>query len=778
METGSTVSHYKVLGKLGSGGMGVVYEAEDVRLHRHVALKFLPEEFSQDSQARERFEREAQAASALNHPNICTLFDIGEENGKRFIAMELLEGQPLDRVQAAKGLTGAKLVDFAIQIADALDAAHGKGIVHRDIKPANLFLTDRGQAKIMDFGLAKRAETEKDASNTPTISAHKSDLTSPGTTIGTVAYMSPEQACGDDLDARTDLFSFGAVLYELAFGVRPFPGKTTALIFDAILHHEPPEIGKADSAVPAELQRIIGKCLEKDRNLRYQIAAELRADLKRMKRDAASGRSAALDSGPVRAATSARKTKASKAIDSLAVLPFDNSSGDAANDRLSDGITETIINKLSQIPKVRVVPRGVVVRYKGKAVDAFTAASELNVRAIVSGRVLQHKDNLIVKAELVDVANQNQLWGDSYNRKMTDLFEIQEEIAREISSHLQQKLTATKPAKTEERTTANPEAYRLYLKGIYELRTWREEGLRGSLQLFQQSIAADPGYAPSYAGLSYSLTMMGFHGFIPGKEAWAKSKAVAGKALQLDPANAEAHVALSLHAMQAEHNVALAIREAREAVRLGPEFAAAHHGLSVALNVACRHDEALVAVRKAAELDPLTPLFQAHVAWTLHCQGQDDAAWEQLRSTLEVHPNDYYTLRILLYCANTTERYQIAIAAGQQMATLSKTKFAGQGMLGVMYAAMGERARALEIAAELEGRVHEGAFAYYLAMIRCALGEGDVAVGWLEKAEEAGLGVLIILACEPIFAKLRPLPRFQALLGRLGLAAAGSAAGK
>ncbi|HYA48003.1 MAG TPA: hypothetical protein VEE87_00380, partial [archaeon] len=466
--------------------------------------------------------------------------------------------------------------------------------------------------------------------------------------------------------------------------------------------------------------------------------------------------------------------KVSKTIDSLAVLPFENASGDPANDYLSDGITETIINSLSRLSKVRVVPRGVVFRYKGKSVDAFTVANELGVRAVVSGRVLQHKDTLIVKAELVDVVRQNQLWGDSYNRKMTDLLEVQEEISREIAGCLQERLGSERPSGATPMpaaATANPEAYRLFLKGAHLARTWSEEGLRGSLELFQQAIALDPSHAPSYAGLAYSLAMMGFYGFIRGPEAYQKAKAAAARAIQLDPYNPGAHVALSMHAMQAEHDLRLGIREAEEAVRLKPDLAIAFHALSIALNTSRRSEEALAAIRKATELDPLTPLFQAHVAWILHCLGRDDEAWQQLQSTLDVHPNDYYVLRILMYCADTPERCWVAIDAGKKIATLTKNRVMGLGMLGVVCAHAGERERALEIARQLEeDAAKDSAVGYYLAMIRCALGDGEAAVEWLERTEQVGLGILIILATEPRFAPLRPLPRFQALLRRLGLA--------
>jgi non-specific serine/threonine protein kinase len=755
--------------------MGEVYKARDTRLDREIALKVLPSSLTQDAERLSRFTLEARAASALNHPNIAVIHDIGEHESQPYLVMELLEGMTLrDRIIAG-ALPIDEVLDLAIQIADALDAAHAKGILHRDIKPANLFVTSRKQIKVLDFGLAKvvtQRATSLVATATPTASfGSEEHLTSPGVALGTVAYMSPEQARGEELDARSDLFSFGAVLYEMVHRRQAFPGETSAVVFAAILNRAP--VAPGDAEAPPKLAEIISKLLEKDVDFRYQSAGGVRADLKRLKRDLESGPAAVAptkSSGP----SSGRVKAVGKTIDSLVVLPFENASGDPANDYLSDGITETIINTLSKLPKMRVVPRGIAFRYRGKDVDIVKVATELDVRGVVAGRVLQHKDTLIVKAELTDVVRQNQVWGDQYNRKMADLLEVQTEIASEIAQHLQQKLGTGSSKRTAvaapPRPKVDPEAYRLYLQGVHHAYQWNEDRLRQAIEIFQKAITIDPSYAPSYSGLAYTLAMVGFYGFIPPKQAWAQAKAAAHKALQLDPSLADAYVALGWVYLYAEYKIDEAYRSLVKALELKPDLAIAHHGLALNHVVQRKFPEALAAILKAVELDPLTALFQAHHGWILHCMGRDPEAFQVLQNAIELHPDDYYILRIMIYVCKGAGKPELTIPIGEKAAAMTRNQKVALGLRAFAYAQAGEFEKAKGFLAELDALSGaDTASGFYRALANMLLGNYEQAMQWLDVTFSDNLGISIIINPEPVFEPLRSDPRFQAMLRKMGL---------
>jgi len=778
---GETISHYRILEKLGEGGMGVVYKAEDTRLHRFVALKFLPN-VAQDPLALERFQREARAASALNHPGICTIYDIGEQEGRPFIAMEFIEGETLRNHIAGRALRLDATLKFGTQIADALDAAHTEGIIHRDIKPANIFVTKRGHAKILDFGLAKLVPK-----GIARADAHSNDEAPGSTSIagiisGTPSYMSPEQVRGDNLDRRTDIFSLGLVLYEIATGRQAFGGSTGGIIIEAVLTRPPIPARNINPHVPPRLEEIINKALHKDRNQRYQHAADMRADLEELGQGTASGRTVVQEEieaipiestsqkNPATQSGSHRQERVSKIIDSVAVLPFENTSRDPEHEYLSDGIAGSLINSLATIPKLRVMAQSTVLRYKGRGIDSQSIGRELNVRAVLAGRIMQSGESLRIGTELVDVATGSQLWGAQYDRKPGDIFAIQDEISGEISDKLRLKLTRAEKKRLTKRQTEDADAYRLYLKGRHHWDRWTEDGFYKAIEYFQQAIERDPTYALAYSGLADAYVLLGWNSYLPPREAFPKAKMAAMRALRLDPNLGEAHAGLAavlwLHDWQWEQAEA----EFTHSLTLNPSYPTANHWYAEYLMTMGYHQEAIARMKNSQELDPLSLIISVAIAWAFSMARQYDDAIGQLQRTVQLEPAYPVTYWILGQLLRKMGRYEPAITEGEKGVKLSGGSPLMRAALAQSFAMAGRREQAIQIRDDLTKlKKQKYVSPYFLAGIHAGLGEDELAMEYLEKGHQERSHWLLYLHIDPGLDSLRRNPRFQDLLQRIGL---------
>jgi eukaryotic-like serine/threonine-protein kinase len=815
---GQTIGHYQVTREIGSGGMGEVYLAQDTRLGRHVALKLLPTLFTTDNDRLRRFEQEARTASALNHPNVCVIHEVGEtEEGHHYIAMEYVEGETLRQHMTSTRMELSNVIDVAVQIASALKAAHEVGVMHRDIKPENIMLRRDGYVKVLDFGLAKLTEQRAADLAAPAGARVKTDT---GLVMGTSSYMSPEQARGLAVDGRTDIWSLGVVLYEMVTGEAPFKGETTSDVIVSILDREPQPLEHCRPAVPAELQEIVSKTLSKSREERYQTIEELAGKLKSLKQEleyAARSETAGelanrtgkqvkrlmssaeyLISGIRRhqkavaltvamlitvlaASAYFQLARSNKTIDSLAALPFVNVGADPNSEYLSDGITESLINSLSQLPNLKVISFSSVSRYRGQQIDPQAVARDLGVRALLVGKVMQRGDDLLVSAELVDTLDNSHIWGEQYNRKLSGLLALQKEISREISGKLRQQLSGEQKERLTKRYTESTEAYQLYLKGRYHWNKWTPDGWQKSIEYFQQAIEKDPSYALAYVGVANAHSALGFFDVMLPREALPKAEEAALKALEIDDTLGEAHAALGGVKYLYDWDWAAAERELKRAIELNPNDEVAHTVYAYYLHSMNRADEGLAEMKRAYELDPLSIRINSGLGDMLafaHAHRQYDEAIEQFRKIIELEPAQWALEGAYWHLGAVYEKkgmYVEAIAEYQKSMKLSgdsdlaaafEQDYKASGFSEAKRVVMQKNLQKLGEASK-RGRVPPLHFAFIYA----DLGEKEQAFEWLEKAYEERSSALVHLgdgtACT--CDALRSDPRFADLLRRIGL---------
>jgi serine/threonine protein kinase/Tfp pilus assembly protein PilF len=833
--SGTKLGRYEIRSKIGQGGMGEVYLAEDMQLHRKVALKILPGDLAANQDRMRRFHQEATAAAALNHPNIAHIYEIGESDGTNFIAMEFVDGATLREKIYRDHSDLGKLLRYLQHAAEGLAKAHAAGIVHRDLKPENIMITREGHAKLLDFGLAKLIEHRPASTpvkgSSEVATAVMPQHSTPGTVMGTVGYMSPEQAQGktNEIDQRSDIFSFGCILFEAVTGQRPFEGESVIKSLHMVVYEPAPALADLNPAAPAELQRIVRRCLAKDADQRYQSIKEVAIELKELRREmegagaldttvspsrdessqpsgdaatqsvsaastqAASMKSAASSAEYIVSGIKRHKLAAAiavvaliiggvslgvylharnteVAIESIAVLPFENQNRDAGVEWLSDGVTESIINNLAQLPNLRVSPRSTIFHYKGAQVDPLAIGKELGVRAVLSGRFLQTGDDVTISVELVDIRDNKQLWGDRFNHKVSDALMMQQEISQQISERLRLKLSGTEQQKMmAKRNTTNAEAYQFYLKGRYFWNQRTAEGLRKAIEQFQHATDTDPNYALAYVGLADCYLLMEQYAGTPATETVPKARAAAERALQIDNSLAEAHTSMAA-VYEKLWKWEEAGEEYRHAISLNPNYPTARHWYYIYLKTMKRSGEAEEQIRRAEELDPLSPVININLAQMYLRKAETDRAIEQCKRVIELYPNYPGGYEILAEVYIKQRRYREAVEESSKAAEFSGRASYYLGAMGYGYALAGRRADALATLKELEAKyARRESPATDIARVHAGLGDKDQAFVWLEKAFETRSGSLKDVSYEEYFDLLRDDPRYADLVRRMGL---------
>jgi serine/threonine protein kinase/Tfp pilus assembly protein PilF len=838
LPSNTIISHYRILSRIGAGGMGDVYLAEDMSLGRRVALKVLPEQFNTDEDRLRRFEQEARSASALNHPNIITIHEVGSEEGFRFIATEFIEGETVRQRLKETGFSVREAIDVAIQVARALAAAHRAGIVHRDIKPENVMLRPDGFAKVLDFGVVKLTEkfvenisgpqsAESDDRDVPTLGLVTTEA---NIVMGSPNYMSPEQARGLAVDARTDIFSLGALLYEMLTGKMPFKGASVSDVIVSILERQPPSISDLLPDIPPRIQAIVDRALAKDRDARYQTTDDLLDDLKKLRRrlELEAGLDDSLRPDHVPDAKSQTNPQAgttapelpvrsdhvptiqvtssaeyivgeiknhkrafllivaavivlsaatvayfaflprARSIDSIAVLPFTNLSGDPSTDYLSEGLTESLINNLSQSHTLKVMSRNSVFKYKGQEANPRAVGRELGVQGVLVGRIAQRGESITISIDLINTQDDTQVWGEQYNRRMSDLSTLQEEIARQVSEKLQHRLSGEDEKRVSRRYTDNAEAYQLYLKGRFYANKRTEDGLRRGVAYFNEAIEKDPSYALAYAGLADCYALLYEYSAAPSKDLYPKAKAAATRALEIDDSLAEAHTSLAA-AYEYEWSWAEAERQYEEAIGLNSNYATAHHWYSAYLISRGRFNEAISEAKRARELDPLSLIINTAVGRALNSARRFDEAIDQLLKTIDMDQNFAEARFHLALAYEGKHDYDGAIREFEKFIELSGDKTM-KTWIARVYAEAGKKDQALKVLAGVIDEAKEEPSPYAVAALYTALGDRDRAFEWLEKLYQQRSYYVVFLKADPALDGLRGDPRFEELLRRIGFA--------